>query len=66
MVFPRLVIDEVDREATVYEHASGKSVNVARVLGVLGEQATAVAQRAGGEASSFCKTSPPPASPTTS
>jgi 1-phosphofructokinase family hexose kinase len=42
MVFPHLVIDEVNRAATVHEHASGKSVNVARVLGVLGQQATAV------------------------
>jgi tagatose 6-phosphate kinase len=37
----RLQIDEVNRALTVHEHASGKSVNVARVLGVLGEAALA-------------------------
>jgi tagatose 6-phosphate kinase len=39
MVVDRLVIDEVNRAVEVHEHASGKSVNVARVLGVLGEAA---------------------------
>jgi tagatose 6-phosphate kinase len=42
MTFPHLVIDDVNRAASVHEHASGKSVNVARVLGVLGEQALAI------------------------
>jgi tagatose 6-phosphate kinase len=42
MTFPRLVIDDVNRAASVHEHASGKSVNVARVLGVLREQALAI------------------------
>jgi len=42
MTFPRLVIDDVNRAASVHEHASGKSVNVARVLGVLGEDAMAI------------------------
>lgn len=37
----RLLIDEVNRAMSVHEHASGKSVNVARVLGVLGEAALA-------------------------
>jgi tagatose 6-phosphate kinase len=37
----RLLIDDVNRALTVHEHASGKSVNVARVLGVLGEAALA-------------------------
>jgi tagatose 6-phosphate kinase len=37
----RLLIDEVNRAVSVHEHASGKSVNVARVLGVLGEVALA-------------------------
>ncbi|MDB5318944.1 MAG: tagatose-6-phosphate kinase [Phycisphaerales bacterium] len=36
MTVDRLVIDEVNRASAVHEHASGKSVNVARVLGVLG------------------------------
>jgi tagatose 6-phosphate kinase len=52
MVFPSLVIDEVNRAASVHEHASGKSVNVARVLGVLGEQAVAVGF-AGGRRGAF-------------
>src|SRR5207248_1589956 len=41
MVVDRLVIDEVNRATEVHEHASGKSVNVARVLTVLGEAALA-------------------------
>src|SRR5258706_16300879 len=41
MVLDRLVIDEVNRATEVHEHASGKSVNVARVLTVLGEAALA-------------------------
>src|SRR3954454_21838780 len=41
MVFDRLTIDEVNRASEVHEHASGKSVNVARVLTVLGEAALA-------------------------
>ena len=41
MVFDRLVVDDVNRAVEVREHASGKSVNVARVLTVLGEAALA-------------------------
>jgi 1-phosphofructokinase family hexose kinase len=43
MVFNRLAIDDVNRAAEVHEHASGKSVNVARVLTTLdaGEAALA-------------------------
>lgn len=41
MVFNRLAIDEVNRAIEVHEHASGKSVNVARVLTTLGEAALA-------------------------
>jgi len=37
MVFNRLAIDDVNRAVEVHEHASGKSVNVARVLATLGE-----------------------------
>jgi tagatose 6-phosphate kinase len=42
MVFDRLAIDDVNRAVEVHEHASGKSVNVARVLTVLGKGALAV------------------------
>jgi tagatose 6-phosphate kinase len=42
MTFDRLTVDEVNRAREVHEHASGKSVNVARVLGVLGVDALAV------------------------
>jgi tagatose 6-phosphate kinase len=41
MAFDRLVIDDVNRAAEVHEHASGKGVNVARVLTTLGEPALA-------------------------
>src|SRR5215212_1430068 len=36
MTFARLTIDEVNRAAETHEHASGKAVNVARVLHTLG------------------------------
>ena len=42
MVFDRLAIDDVNRAVEVYEYASGKAVNVARVLTVMGEDAVAV------------------------
>jgi tagatose 6-phosphate kinase len=42
MVFNRIAIDDVNRAIEVHEHASGKSVNVARVLTTLGEKALAV------------------------
>jgi tagatose 6-phosphate kinase len=41
MAFDRLVIDDVNRAAEVHEHASGKGINVARVLTTLGEAALA-------------------------
>ena len=41
MVFERLRLDEVNRAASVHDYASGKSVNVARVLHALGERAVA-------------------------
>jgi 1-phosphofructokinase family hexose kinase len=41
MVFDRLAVDDVNRAADVHEYASGKAVNVARVLTVLGEAALA-------------------------
>jgi 1-phosphofructokinase family hexose kinase len=41
LVFDRLAIDDVNRAVEVHEYASGKAVNVARVLSVLGEAALA-------------------------
>lgn len=41
LVFDRLAIDDVNRAVEVPEYASGKAVNVARVLTVLGEAALA-------------------------
>jgi fructose-1-phosphate kinase PfkB-like protein len=38
MIFPQLVLDAVNRAASTLEGAAGKSVNVAKVLKVLGEQ----------------------------
>jgi tagatose 6-phosphate kinase len=38
MVFERLTPNDVNRAAAVYDYASGKSVNVARVLRTLGEE----------------------------
>jgi tagatose 6-phosphate kinase len=37
MVFPKLTLDSVNRAATTLDGAAGKSVNVAKVLKVLGE-----------------------------
>lgn len=41
MIFERLRLNDVNRAASVHEYASGKSVNVARVLHALGEIAVA-------------------------
>ena len=41
MVFERLRPNEVNRAAAVYDYASGKSINVARVLHALGEEVVA-------------------------
>ena len=41
MVFDRLNVDAVNRAVEVTEHASGKSINVARVLHTLGEEVIA-------------------------
>ncbi|HUA37882.1 MAG TPA: hexose kinase [Candidatus Sulfopaludibacter sp.] len=38
MIFPQLSLDAVNRAATTLDGAAGKSVNVAKVLKVLGEQ----------------------------
>jgi tagatose 6-phosphate kinase len=42
MVFERLQPNEVNRAAAVHDYASGKSINVARVLHTLGEPAVAL------------------------
>src|SRR5438045_3669048 len=52
MVFDRLVVDEVNRAQEVTEYASGKGINVARVLTQLGEAALA-AGFAGGRRGEF-------------
>jgi tagatose 6-phosphate kinase len=52
MVFDRFVGDDVNRAREVYEHASGKAVNVGRVLGALGAAAM-VAGFAGGARGQF-------------
>lgn len=41
MTFERVLIDQVNRATTVAEYASGKSINVARVLHTLGDDALA-------------------------
>jgi len=41
MSFPRVLIDQVNRATTVLDSASGKSINVARVLHTLGESVIA-------------------------
>ena len=42
MVFPRLELDAVNRAGTTLDGAAGKSVNVAKVLRVLGERPLAI------------------------
>ena len=54
MFFDRVVPDEVNRAARVYEYASGKGVNVARVLRAVGEAALA-AGFAGGARGEFLR-----------
>ena len=41
MVFERLLLNEVNRAMAVYDYASGKSINVARVVRTLGEEVVA-------------------------
>jgi tagatose 6-phosphate kinase len=48
MVFERVKNNDVNRAAAVYDYASGKSVNVARVLHTLGKEVTAVGFAGGG------------------
>ena len=52
MLFQRLTLDDVNRATQVREYASGKSINVARVLNVLGREALAVGF-AGGRRGNF-------------
>lgn len=52
MVFERVTVDGVNRAVEVHEHASGKSVNVARVASQLGEKVLAFGF-AGGDRGAF-------------
>lgn len=54
MVFQRLHVDGVNRAVEVSEHASGKSINVARVLHTLGEDVMA-AGFLGGDSGTFIR-----------
>jgi tagatose 6-phosphate kinase len=54
MVFDRLHVDAVNRAIEVTEHASGKSINVARVLHTLGEEVVA-AGFLGGDSGKFIR-----------
>jgi tagatose 6-phosphate kinase len=54
MIFPTLTIDAVNRATEVYEYASGKSLNVARVLQALGQDAIATGFL-GGPRGEFCR-----------
>ena len=54
MVFQRLHVDAVNRAIEVSEHASGKSINVARVLHTLGEDVMA-AGFLGGDSGKFIR-----------
>jgi tagatose 6-phosphate kinase len=49
MVFERLRVDEVNRAAAVHDYASGKSINVARVLRTMGEDVVATGFVGSGE-----------------
>jgi tagatose 6-phosphate kinase len=54
MIFPKLTIDAVNRATEVYEYASGKSLNVARVLKTLGQDPIATGFL-GGPRGEFCR-----------
>jgi tagatose 6-phosphate kinase len=54
MIFPKITIDQVNRATEVYEYASGKSLNVARVLQSLGEEPIATGFL-GGPRGKFCR-----------
>jgi fructose-1-phosphate kinase PfkB-like protein len=54
MVFPRVTVDEVNRAVEVKRSASGKPVNVARTLHLLGDPAT-VCIPLGGDTGQFIK-----------
>jgi tagatose 6-phosphate kinase len=53
MTFAKLTLNEVNRTARVYEYASGKSTNAARVLHTLGEQPIATGFLGGDRGDSF-------------
>src|SRR6266536_1266776 len=54
MVFPKLALDRVNRATLTLEGAAGKSVNVAKVLKELGEEAVATGFL-GGERGEFVR-----------
>lgn len=54
MVFPRLAVDSVNRAAATYDGAAGKSINVAKMLRILGEQ-TLAAGFIGGDRGEFIR-----------
>ena len=54
LIFERVTLDAVNRAAEVHEHASGKSVNVARVASSLGEPVLATGF-VGGERGAFLR-----------
>ncbi len=54
MIFDRVVPDQVNRAKTTQRHASGKSINVARVLHLLGQRSCAVVPL-GGDTGQFMR-----------
>ena len=54
MTFESLAIDSVNRAASVHEYASGKGINVARVVHTLG-QSCAATGFLGGDSGAFCR-----------
>lgn len=54
MVFDRVSLDHVNRSTHVHDHASAKSVNVARIVHALGGEALAMGFL-GGDTGNFCR-----------
>src|SRR5262245_39940889 len=54
MTFANLTVDAVNRAAAVHEYASGKSINVARVIHTMGHQCVATGF-IGGESGAGCR-----------
>lgn len=53
MVFDRVTLDQVNRAKHVHDHASGKAINAARVIRVLGDDVLALGFQ-GGDTGAFC------------